>query len=391
MAGSVERVPFRQTSASVAMDAARGVAALLVLVDHCHNLFFLPFGQAMSLTSHPRVTYLLYALTSAGREAVVIFFVLSGFLISGSVFRALEQGRWSWKEYLTHRMVRLWLVLLPALGLCAVWDVARLALTGAAHGAGGLGAAMAADGLTLKNFFGNIFFLQSIRVPTFGSDRVLWSLAFEFWYYMLFPLGLLALRRGTTSRMRLLYGAGFVLAAVIAGRAALGLFPVWLCGTALTMLKPPNVGRVVRWVALLVFAPCPFVLAMTPWTSRIVKMDYVLGLLTTAFLWVMLSGRRRVNEDTPVVRVSRSLAGSSYSLYLVHYPLLAFVAAAIGANGGWPPRAGYVWLVAGFGSIAVAYGYAVAACTEWHNDAVRRWVEERLGVKVRPREPLTAR
>jgi hypothetical protein len=44
MAGSVERVPFRQTSASVAMDAARGVAALLVLVDHCHNLFFLPFG-----------------------------------------------------------------------------------------------------------------------------------------------------------------------------------------------------------------------------------------------------------------------------------------------------------------------------------------------------------
>lgn len=104
MAGSAERVPFRQTGGSVSLDAIRGIAALLVLFDHCHNLFFLDYGSALRISAHPHLTYVLYALSSAGREAVVIFFVLSGYLISGSVFRALEQGRWSWKDYLTHRL-----------------------------------------------------------------------------------------------------------------------------------------------------------------------------------------------------------------------------------------------------------------------------------------------
>ena len=42
--------------------------------------------------------------------------------------------------------------------------------------------------------FSNIFFLQGIYTPTFGTDGALWSLANEFWYYLLFPLGLIALR-----------------------------------------------------------------------------------------------------------------------------------------------------------------------------------------------------
>ena len=149
MAATTERVPFRQTGASVALDAIRGIAALLVLVDHCHNLFFVNCGQALGMTAHPRFIYVLYGLTSAGAEAVVIFFVLSGYLISGSIFRSLEQGRWSWKDYLIHRLVRLWLVLLPASVLCAAWDLGRVAMHG---GAASLVERAHAEGLTWKIF-----------------------------------------------------------------------------------------------------------------------------------------------------------------------------------------------------------------------------------------------
>lgn len=382
MTQSVERVPFRQTSASVALDATRGIAALLVLFDHCHNLFFLGFTPAMRMAVHPRLTYVLYALSSAGREAVVIFFVLSGYLISGSVFRAMEQGRWSWKDYLTHRLVRLWLVLLPALVLCAVWDTSRLAGP-QANGTAPLLARMAAAGLTLKIFAGNMLFLQSIHVPNFGSNKVLWSLAYEFWYYMLFPMGLLAVRRGTSTRARVGYAAGFLLIAVFVGRAVMGLFPVWLFGTLLTRMAVPRVGRAVRWVALLLFAPVPFVLAMTPWPWRIFKLDYLLGVVTLAFLWVMLSGRRRMRDESLMVRAARALAGCSYSLYLVHYPFLAFVSAMVGANEHWPPQARYFGMAVAFCALAVLYGYGVALCTEFRNDRVRRWVEFRLnGVRV---------
>ncbi len=231
MAVSRERVAFRETGASVGLDAIRGIAALVVMFDHCHNLFFVDCGTALRSSGHPHLMYLLYAFGSAGREAVVVFFVLSGYLIGGSVFRSLDHGRWSWKSYLTHRFVRLWLVLIPALVLCAFWDTARIAL-GGARGAGLLDA-VHAEGITLKLFLSNVFFLQSVRTTTFGSDRVLWSLAAEFWYYMLFPLGLLALRRSVAVRARVAYAAGFLLIAVFVGRPLIGLFPVWLYGVLL--------------------------------------------------------------------------------------------------------------------------------------------------------------
>ena len=276
------------------------------------------------------------------------------------------------------RRLLLWLVLLPALLLCVVWDTSRLAVVG---GAGPLVTRMAAANLTLKAFFGNVFFLQSIYVRDFGSNRVLWSLAAEFWYYMLFPLAVLALRRGTATKLRLVYGVLFLGVALFVGRSVVGLFPTWLFGALLTKLKPPQIGRAGRWIAVLLYAPIPFVLAMTPWPWHIFKLDYFLGAITTVFFWALLSGRRQMDQSSVPVRAARGLAGCSYSLYLVHYPMLAFMAAYLGANGGWPPYAKYFCMGFAFCVLATAYGYGVAACSEHHNDRVRRWVERRLSAR----------
>ena len=359
------------------------------MFDHCHNLFFVDCGTALGSSAHPHLMYLLYAFGSAGREAVVVFFVLSGYLIGGSVFRSLDQGRWSWKSYLTHRFVRLWLVLIPALVLCAFWDTARIAL-GGARGAGLLAAAHA-EGVTLKLFLSNVFFLQSVRTTTFGSDRVLWSLAAEFWYYMLFPLGLLALRRSVAVRARVAYAAGFLVIAAFVGRPLIGLFPVWLYGVLLARVKPPNVGAAVRWVSAAVFVAIFFIFAMMPWPWHVFKMDYALGIATLVFLWIVLSAKGRMNQDTGMVRGTRRLAGSSYSLYLVHYPFLAFMSVLVGAQGRWAPLPRYLAAGAGFGAAAVLYSFGVAACTEWNNDTVRRWVEVRLSGRARVREAAPVR
>jgi len=388
MAVAPERVSFRETGASVALDAIRGLAALLVMFDHCHNLFFVDYGTALRGSAHPHLMYLLYAFGSAGREAVVVFFVLSGYLIGGSVFRALDQDRWSWKDYLTHRFVRLWLVLIPALVLCAGWDTARLAL-GGAHGAGLL-AAVRAEGVTWKLFLSNVLFLQSVRTTTFGSDRVLWSLAAEFWYYMLFPLGLLALRRTTRPGARLAYAAGFLAVAVFVNRPLIGLFPVWLYGVVLARIRPPKAGAALRWISAAVYAPCLFLFAMIPWPWRIFKMDYALGLLTVIFLWIVLSAFGRMDQQTVVARASRGLARASYSLYLVHYPFLAFLSVLLGVEGRWAPSPAHLAAGACLCAAALLYSFGVAACTEWHNDKVRLWVEEKLPGRDRVREAAAA-
>ncbi len=379
MGTTLKRPSFRQTGASVTLDALRGAAALLVVLDHCKNLFFVDCAAATKMSAHPHLVSFFYGVASAGPQAVVIFLVLSGYLVGGSVLRATQADRWSWKGYLTQRLVRLWLVLLPALALCAGWDAARVGLTSSAAytGSGGFASALAGTGVTWANFWGNVFFLQTLHTPTFGSDRVLWSLAAEFWYYILFPLGFLAVRRATPVWMRCLYGAGLFLVAAFVGRGLLGLFPVWLCGALLAAAKPPRLDWVVRASALALYLPLLGFLTVYHWPWRLFKMDHALGLATMLLLWVLLSAQSRVRENTVWVRVSRSLAGMSYSLYLAHYPMLAFFARWL-APAHWGLQAKTLVAVMGFGALAVLYGYALAACTEWHNDRVRPWVEDHL-------------
>jgi peptidoglycan/LPS O-acetylase OafA/YrhL len=77
----------------VLLDLLRGLAAILVLAHHWRNYFFVNFHE---LGLHRVLLAVPYILTAAGHEAVVIFFVLSGFLIGGTIRRSLELGQWNW-------------------------------------------------------------------------------------------------------------------------------------------------------------------------------------------------------------------------------------------------------------------------------------------------------
>jgi len=138
---------FVETQASVLLDLVRGLAALLVLGEHWRNLFFVDYPQ---LPAHKLLWALPYVLTGAGHQAVVIFFVLSGYLISGSIFRALKRDQWSWASYMTHRVVRLWVVLLPGLLLCAAFDTLGLHLHRAPLVYAGLGLNPVVEGQNLR-------------------------------------------------------------------------------------------------------------------------------------------------------------------------------------------------------------------------------------------------
>ena len=107
------------TIGSVNLNAIRGAAALVVLLGHTRSLFFSSLSSTVDLSTtaqkvgqgaDPRL-----GLITMGNEAVIVFFVLSGFLVGNSAWRAIRSSRWSWHKYLLQRMTRLWIVLLPAL------------------------------------------------------------------------------------------------------------------------------------------------------------------------------------------------------------------------------------------------------------------------------------
>jgi len=388
---SPPRIPFTGTSASVLLDLVRAVAALLVCLEHWRNLLYVNYGE---IAAHRSLFAVPYVMTDAGHQAVVIFFVLSGYLISGSIFRMTQRGEWSWKLYLTHRIVRLWIVLVPALVLGALLDSLglRLHLAPALY-AGQTGTHMLGDvasALHAPIFFGNLFFLQTILVPTFGSNGPMWSLANEFWYYVLFPCAFLALRPGTRLPWRFVNALVFFVCAWFVGRSILLLFPLWLLGTLLAVIPAPRSGSFVRAVAAVLYFPLLFFLAKTRLVQGVAS-DYILGAATFVFLWLLLGAKSAARQNAGV-HLARVGARFSYTLYLVHVPFLVLLTALIAGEARWQPDARHLLYGLAALLLAIGYAYAVASLTEFRTDKVRGWVEKRvLGKAVRVKEPVPAK
>lgn len=370
---------FTETRASVLLDLVRGLAAVLVLLDHWRNMLFVDYP--MLAQPHWMVAAIPYLLTSAGHQAVVVFFVLSGYLVGGSVFRSLDRGRWSWKDYLLHRFVRLWIVLLPGLLLCVAWDVLGLHLHRAPLLYDGAVSnhltSAVAPRLSPSIFFGNLFFVGGLHVPTLGSDGALWSLAFEFWYYLLFPLALLMLKRQTSWMSRGLLAAALVACGAVAGQGVLLSFPIWLLGALMARARLPRPGpllaqSILVGYSLIFFGTIKLHLLPGLWQ------DYGLGLATVALLHVILGKRERADAGRLRNRFARSLASFSFTLYVAHLPMLLLLTSLVAGDGRWQP--GWHSLGRGAAVLAgiVAYSYGLAALTEFRTDAVRRALEKSL-------------
>ena len=223
-------------AASAHLDLIRASAAWAVMWGHLRALFFVNFEQL------PQKNVLLrafYFLTGLGHQAVMVFFVLSGFLISSTIIKAHVAGAWSWRDYATNRLARLYALLIPGLLLGLLFDKLGGSIfvsTGLySHPLESLGPGIATARITAGNFLCNLFFLQTIVCPTFGSNGPLWSLANEFWYYVLFPVSLAAALSWIKHSLRLA-----VLLTVIAFCVAFFLGPdkligflIWMSGCAL--------------------------------------------------------------------------------------------------------------------------------------------------------------
>jgi peptidoglycan/LPS O-acetylase OafA/YrhL len=279
----------------------------------------------------------------------------------------------------------------PALLLCLFWDKLGIHLGRApALYSGQVQDNMVgnvAPMLAPHIFFGNLFFLQSILTPVLGSNGALWSLANEFWYYILFPLALVALGRTQRPAHRLLCAALFVLIAWFIGAGMFLSFPIWLAGVALFKLPPssftPRRGRYFRLGASLLYALIFFGFGRLPMIDGRNR-DYLLTFFTTLFLWILLSANAPYPPHARATEISRESARFSYTLYATHVPLLVFLTAVIVGDSRWYPTP--MTLLAGVGIlvVALAYSWGLAFFTEFRTDALRLRLERLFGIATVP-------
>ncbi len=369
----------------------RGCAALVVFLAHGKNMFFGNVQATQIRAELPVATgnapvpadfAVVPAALGIGHDAVIVFFVLSGYLVGGSVVRWMRDGRWSWRSYLTQRLTRLWMVLIPALliGLCL--DAAGIRLFGSQslYGAPAGQSVIqhpVAERLNALTLMQNATFLQTILGPEFGSNVALWSLANEFWYYIAFPLLVLMCWPRAGGFSQVARARALLLLSVLAllwfvGPAIGIYFSIWLLGAAIPYVPriSKKLGKLTALfsAALLLCASVYF--RRHPLGSQYLS-DLVLALICCALLYGCLHANH-IARPTLYARGAQRLSGMSYTLYLVHLPALVFVNAWLQPDWQrWPKDLEHLLAFAAISMATLLYAYALFLLFEKNTDRVR--------------------
>jgi peptidoglycan/LPS O-acetylase OafA/YrhL len=381
------------TKASVHLDAVRGIAALAVFLGHGRALFLNSgLGSALAHIAAASTDKTLATSTphlTVGHEAVVVFFVLSGYFVGGSVLRSVRQSRFQWGTYLLQRMTRLWVVLIPSLLLGLAVDLAGMHLLGGPHSIyAGLVGTEVLPGLQqrvgIATLTGNIFFLQNSVVSYLGTNVALWSLACEFWYYIQFPLLVGIFGRDSRPWQRCLYAVLLAASAELIGWRIMQYLPLWLAGCAVAAWPGKVSPTLLRSLTL-------FALAATIATLLLCLRLHV-GLYPaslsicaafTPLLWLTVQ-QTCPSQDGLYRRTAQALSKMSYTLYAVHFPLLVFLCALTAPQ--WRPQTLSLHSAA-VTALALAAVFCAAAALYWLFEArtktVQQWLTESMSGRVR--------
>ncbi|CAH0302269.1 hypothetical protein SRABI118_04442 [Massilia sp. Bi118] len=363
---------------SMLISLLRGLAALVVAAAHLRAQMYPGFSEV----ANPPLLFQGLAFGAGfAYLAVIVFFVLSGWLVGGSFLNKLDSDR-AFQNYTIDRVSRLWVVLVPTFLV--------MLLAGAAVGA--LDTARVSfstsEPYSMSAFFGNMIGLQTIVVPPFGGNFPLWSLANETWYYVLFPLLVLVFRgRTIATRAAAVLAIGAIFQLVHGG--ILIYFSIWLLGAAFSRVKI-EAGPLWRWALLFLFVGSAVVIRLkgkTDITPEGFPQYLVFSLLFVLFLSSMQFNRRLGPKLDWLDRTGRFFANFSFTLYVLHVPLILLMghllASMLGLGQLSPYRLSHYLMYASMYLVLVVGAYLFYLPFESNTPRVRQWLKMQLFARVR--------
>lgn len=293
------------------LDVVRALAGCYVVIHHI---------VVNSALSGP-LTYIF----KFGQEAVIVFFLLSGFLIYASERSRIRSDL---HGYYLRRLRRIYPLLIAAMTVSAIvaW----------------------ADGFLESEFSFielvlNLLAMQDVGAlkpgvitDAFLGNSPLWSLSYEVFFYLVFPLVMVA---RTNSRQRALAVVGAV---STVGYATFLLIPnhfslvaayllVWWAGAVIADLYLSNrltLGRLLPLAGWLAVLCVTALIGLVVYGRSDMGVFPVLPLRHFAFalVCVLLTGTALatlfIRVTQPFARPAAYVASISYGLYVFHYPLL---------------------------------------------------------------------
>ncbi len=319
------------------LDGLRGLAAFYVLVGHARWLLW--EGYSEGFVKHPHdysrfETALVYAssLFRFGHEAVVFFFVLSGFVIhlrySKQLYMNREEAQFDWTRYLMRRVRRLYPPLFLSLALTLALDLLGASLGFIIYQQKTPYPLINQNVLVPHDWFtglGNLLFLMNSYVPTWGTNGPLWSLKFEWWFYMIYPVfwwlskKSIALATGLMSCLWIL-SLFQLLTHIVLLNDVFSMMLAWWVGALLADVFTQRIN--VPFKRLSPFLG--FVILLPIFKTNSVVHDILCSLMFGGLIAVCFAFQEK-GRSLNLLDAIKPLGDMSYSLYVLHFPILVFM------------------------------------------------------------------
>jgi peptidoglycan/LPS O-acetylase OafA/YrhL len=323
------RTPALTPNGVAFLDMLRAIGANLVLLGHTSAI----------LGSKSR-------LASSGTIGVIIFFILSGFLILQSSVSRLQKPLPHFAPYMIDRTARIFTAYLPVLllvaGVNAILPLGHWGQAGTSKG--------------VLAFLGNLLLLQdypafqlvkktigdALYIRPYNTAEPFWTIPIEFWIYVVFGVAFFSLFNQERIRHPVLGGLCIVALPVVIWNAAAGggngLSLVWLIGAAsgyvwatawISSQHKVKIGVAVSAAAAICLLGRG---EKTGWNFQDIGMAISLAVF-------MLGGLSVVEGIGHLPRAARGactfLASYSYSLYLVHNTVLVIIRETLPDRSAW--------------------------------------------------------
>lgn len=347
---------------SVYLDALRFSAAMFVLFFHIRKLQIGPLEIINRIPDH-------------GHDAVILFFVLSGYVIAATTDRKQGKGM---REYILDRMARVYSVAVPTLIFCALLAFFLQPILDPGHAQSFVQIA--------RNSLANLFFVAqswSLKIWVY-FNQLYWSLCYEVIYYAGF--GIFIFLQGVRRWL------GLIAVAIVAGPKVLLLLPCWVVGVIAYRLRDRWI--LTKWNAVMLgFIVPPLILGVLHYVgfgptvrafsegllgnqmdylefSNDFLVDYMTALLVALNLYSARYVPIRLPERLNSLIVGG--AGMSFTLYLMHLPLVFII-----LNFSREYRNSIFTLaLAAFGVPLICY--LVSQFTEKQRPSLRAWFDRVL-------------
>ncbi len=306
----------------IELESLRALASIYVFFHHTLNQFgLLETGS------------FFWRLLSFGQEAVMVFFILSGYVISMS----MQRNNYTFVIYFKHRFFRIYSVVIISyivsfISYCMI---------------------LKNDFPSLNDLALNLLMLQDKASFTVGSfvkpifnNEPLWSLSYEWWFYMIYFAQFYFFKNFSTY-----VNISFSLVITMLGMFVYYFIPnqisaiflyyyLWFTGVALfyyfynNMVEKKTMLFLFFGFVLVILTYSILFVYKTPYEATVVfpyiKLRHYIATFMFALLAVVFHGYIKYILSNNIVRFVNfnfaKLAPISFSIYLIHYPIMkAFI------------------------------------------------------------------